>query len=74
MNLRPELLQTLTNLGVTAPELDLLRERMLSSVTSLQAQLTALDAQIGNLQAQRASVDAELTQANYTVGKLISAS
>lgn len=71
MNLKPELLTALVTLGVTEPELELLRGRMLSAVTGLQAQLNALDMQIATLQAQRTAVVAELTQANVTVGKLI---
>lgn len=71
MNLRPELLETMSVLGVTEPELDLLRSRMLGAVTGLQAQLTALDAQIATLQAQRDAVVTELKQANFTVGKLV---
>lgn len=73
MNLKPELLSAMSSLGVTEPELDLLRARMLGAVTGLQAQLTALDAQIATLQAQRDAVAQELSQANVTVGKLIEA-
>lgn len=71
MNLNPELMQTMVNLGVTEPELELLRSRMLSAVTGLQAQLNALDAQIATLTAQREAFYVELQQANITVGKLI---
>lgn len=72
MNLKPELLSALTNLGVTETELELLRTRMLSAVTGLEAQLNALGSQISTLSAQRDAVSAELQQANITVGKLIS--
>lgn len=72
MNLKPELQTTLTNLGVTEPELELLRSRMLSAVTGLEAQLNALDAQINTLSAQRDEVLVELQQASLTVGKLVS--
>ena len=70
MNLKPELLAALTELGVTSTELDLLRERMLSAVTSLAAQLTALDAQISTLTAQRNEVQMKLSGALVTVEKL----
>lgn len=71
MNLHPDVLATLISRGLTEPEIALLASRMLSAVTSLQAQLTALDAQISTLTAQRDAVQAELNQANITVGKLI---
>ncbi len=71
MNLKPELLTTMSNLGVTEPELELLRSRMLSAVTGLQAQLTALDAQIATLTAQRDTAAYELQQALQTVSKLV---
>lgn len=71
MNLRPELLSTMAQLGVTEAELDLLRGRMLSAVTSLQAQLNALDAQIATLNAQRDVLVGELSQANVTISKLV---
>lgn len=71
MNLKPELLQTMTNLGVTPDELDLLRSRMLSAVTSLQAQIYALNAQIETLTEAKAAVIQQLAQANTTVSKLV---
>ncbi len=71
MNLKPELLSTMAQLGVTEAELDLLRGRMLSAVTSLQAQLNALDAQIATLNAQRDVVVGELSQADVTISKLV---
>jgi hypothetical protein len=73
MNLKAQLLDTMSALGVTEPELDVLRSRMLSAVTGLQAQLAALDMQIATLQAQRDAVAVELGQANLTVGKLVEA-
>lgn len=73
MDLKPELLLTLTNLGVTEAELETLRQRMLYSVTSLEGQLAALDAQISALQAQRASLAIEHASAVVTVAKLIEA-
>lgn len=71
MNLKSELLQTLTDLGVTPDELTLLQGRMLSAVSSLQAGIMALDAQIATLQGQRGELAAELNQASVTVAKLI---
>lgn len=70
MNLKPELLDVLTALGVTPEEVDLLRERMLSAVTSWQAKVTALDAQIATLEAQRVEALAALDQGLTTVNKL----
>jgi hypothetical protein len=71
MQLKPLLLQTMTDLGVTPDELVLLQGRMLSAVSSLQANLVALDAQISTLQRQREEVAAELGQASTTVMKLV---
>ena len=71
MELKPELLQTMTNLGVTDTELEILRGRMLSVVSSLEAQLNALNAQINTLAAQRDDVQSELNQAKQTVRKLV---
>lgn len=71
MQLKPLLLQTMTELGITPEELDMLRGRMLSSVTSLQAGITSLDAQISTLQRQRDELANELNAASYTVSKLI---
>jgi hypothetical protein len=71
MNLKPELLATMTALGVTEPELDTLRARMLFSVTSLEAQVNALDAQIATLTAQRDTVRQELEAALVTAAKLV---
>lgn len=72
MNLNPDLLKVLIDLGVNEAELVILRGRMLSAVTGLQAELTALDTQIAALSYQRNRVAEELEQANVTVGKLIS--
>ncbi len=44
MNLKPELLATLTTLGITGTELDTLKARMMFTVTSLEAQASALNA------------------------------
>jgi len=71
MQLKPLLLQTMTELGITPEELDMLRGRMLSSVTSLQAGIISLDAQISTLQRQRDELANELNAASYTVSKLI---
>lgn len=71
MNLKPELLQAMVSLGVTGPELELLSSRMLSAVTSLQAQLNALDTQLATIQSQRDAASQELAQAQITVSKLI---
>lgn len=71
MNLKPELLSAMTTLGVTDSELDLLRTRMLSAVSSLDAHLNALDAQIRTLESQRSAIAEELAQATITVSKLV---
>lgn len=71
MELKPELLSTLIDLGVTEAELELLRGRMLSAVTSLEAHLNALTAQIATLSAQRDAVQEELQASMVTVAKLI---
>jgi hypothetical protein len=71
MNLKPELLATITALGVTEAELDTLRARMLFSVTSLEAQVNALDAQIATLTGQRDAARQELEAALVTASKLV---
>lgn len=74
MNLKPELLQVMADLGVTEPELETLRSRMMSAVTGLTAQLNALNSQIETLSAQRDALKEELSKANITVDKLIDTS
>lgn len=71
MNLKPELLSTMNNLGVTEAELQVLQSRMLSAVTSLEASLNALNAQINTLTMQRDTIATELADAKVTVAKLI---
>jgi uncharacterized small protein (DUF1192 family) len=71
MNIRPQLLTILTNLGVTEPELETLKARMMFSVTSLEAQVDALNAQIATLAAQREAAQQELSVALLTASKLI---
>jgi hypothetical protein len=73
MNLKPELLETFTALGVTEDELATLSNRMMSSISSLQAQLTALSTQIETLTAQRNEVITEMSRVNITIQKLVSA-
>jgi len=41
MNLKPELLTTLTSLGITGTELDTLKASMVFTITSLEAQVSA---------------------------------
>ena len=71
MNLKPQLLTTLTNLGITEAELPILSDRMLSLVSSLEAQIDALNAQIATLTAQRDAVRKELVAALVTASKLV---
>jgi len=71
MNLKPELLSVLTGLGVTGAELDTLKARMMFSVTSLEAQVSALDTQIATLTAQRDAARQELEAALVTASKLV---
>ena len=60
MNLKPELLATLTNLGITEAEVPILYDRMMSLVTSLEANINALSAQIDTLSTQRAELEIQL--------------
>jgi hypothetical protein len=71
MNLKPQLLTTLTNLGITEAELPILSDRMLSLVSSLEAQIDALNAQISTLTGQRDAVRQELAAALVTASKLV---
>jgi uncharacterized protein YlxW (UPF0749 family) len=71
MRIKSELLATMTTLGVTAPELETLKARLMFSVTSLQAQVNALDAQIATLTAQRDAARQELEAALVTASKLV---
>jgi uncharacterized small protein (DUF1192 family) len=71
MNLKPKLLTILTNLGVTEPEFETPKARMMFSVTSLEAQVDALNAQIATLAAQREAAQQELSVALLTASKLI---
>ena len=71
MNLKPELLATLTSLGITGTELDTLKARMMFTVTSLEAQVSALNAQIVTLTAQRDAARQELAVALITASKLV---
>ncbi len=71
MNLKLELLSAMNFLGVTAEELETLKWRMMFSVTSLEAQVNALDAQIATLTAQRDAARQELAAALVTASKLV---
>jgi hypothetical protein len=71
MNLKPALLAVMTELGVTGPELETLRARLMFSVTSLEAQVNALGAQIATLTAQRDAARQELEAALVTASKLV---
>ena len=71
MNLKPELLTTLTSLGITGTELDTLKARMMFTVTSLEAQVSALNAQIATLTAQRDVSRQEFAVALVTASKLV---
>lgn len=71
MNLKPELLATLTSLGITEAELPILYDRMLSLITGYSATITALDAQIATLSAQRDEVTAKLFEGQAIATKLI---
>ena len=70
MELKPELLSALAKLGITEVELETLKARMMFSVTSLEAQVNALDAQIATLTAQRDAAQQELSAALVTAAKL----
>lgn len=71
MNLKPALLSVMTDLGVTGAELETLRTRLMFSVISLEAQVTALDAQIATLTSQRDVARQELAAALVTASKLV---
>lgn len=71
MNLKPELLATLTNLGITEAELPVLFDRMMSLVTSLEAQINALSAQIDTLSAQKVELQAQLAASQVIAAKLL---
>lgn len=71
MELKPELISAFASLGLSEPELAVIRDRMVLAVESLEARINALNAQIGTLTAQRDEIASELAQANTTVAKLI---
>ncbi len=71
MNLKPELLATLTSLGITEAELPVLFDRMMSLVTSREASINALSAQIEVLSAQRQQAITELEAGNAIALKLL---
>lgn len=74
MNLKPELLTTLTSLGITEAELPVLFDRMMSLVTGLEAQINALDAQIATLSAQKVESVTKLAASKVIAVKLIDSS
>ena len=61
----------ITTLGITGTELDTLKARMMFTVTSLEAQVSALNAQIVTLTAQRDVARQELAVALITASKLV---
>lgn len=71
MNLKPELLSTLTSLGITEAELPVLFDRMMSLVTSLEAQINALSAQIDTLSAQKVELQTQLAASQVIAAKLL---
>jgi hypothetical protein len=71
MNLKPELLTTLTNLGITEEELPVLYDRMMSLVTSLQASINAVSAQIDTLTTQKAELEVQLAASQTIAAKLL---
>ena len=71
MNLKPELLATLTSLGITEAELPVLFDRMMSLVTSLEAQINALTAQIDTLSAQKVELQTQLAASQVIAAKLL---
>lgn len=71
MNLKPELLATLTNLGITEAEIPVLFDRMMSLVTSLEATIVALNTQIDSLTAQRAEAEIKLAAGRTIAAKLL---
>ena len=61
----------MTALGVTRAELNTLKAGMMFPVTSLEAQVSALDAQIATLTDQRDAAQQELEAALVTASKLV---
>lgn len=74
MNLKPELLTTLTSLGITEAELPILFDRMMSLVTNLEAQINALSTQINTLSAQKVELQTQLATSQVIAIKLIDSS
>lgn len=71
MILKPELLATLTSLGITETELPVLFDRMMSLVTSLEAHINALTAQIDTLSAQKVELQTQLAASQVIAAKLL---
>ena len=61
----------IATLGITGTELDTLKARMMFTVTSLEAQVSALNAQIATFTAQRDVSRQELAVALITASKLV---
>jgi hypothetical protein len=71
MQLKTELLTTLTNLGITEAELPVLYDRMMSLVTNLQASINALTSQIDTLSTQKAELETQLVASQAIAAKLL---
>ena len=71
MKLKPELLSAMSTLGVTEAELPVLFDRMMSLVTSLEAQINALTAQIDTLSAQKVELQTQLAASQVIAAKLL---
>jgi hypothetical protein len=61
----------IATLSITGTELDTLKARMMFTVTSLEAQVSALNAQIATLTAQRDVSRHELAATLITASKLV---
>lgn len=71
MIIKSELKNTLTNLGLDEQEFDMLKGKMLYTVTDIQAKKTALESQISTLQNQLELTNQELQKTLITVNKLL---
>jgi hypothetical protein len=71
IEIKAQLKAALLELGATAPEMELLRERVLSTVAGRKAALNALEAQIATLEMQRQALLKELFVAQQTIDKLL---
>lgn len=71
MQLKQELIDTMTLLGISESELEYLKTKMLSTVIDLEASLTAIEAQISTLNTQKEEIQSKLAETSGMIAKLI---